>query len=69
MRDVQYMCESITRNSKSWWTINDGYCLPYPYSLSYQTLGLDTTFSEDLCVFLIKCALSDSLESSHCLLR
>jgi hypothetical protein len=53
------MCEAVTRDSKSWWTIDGGYCLPYP--LAYQTLGLDTTAVIDLCTFFLKCALSDSL--------
>src|SRR4051794_31359542 len=26
MRDVNYMCEAVKRNSKSWWTIDNGYC-------------------------------------------
>ena len=38
----------------------DGYCLPY--SLAYQTLGLDTTADTDKCTFSLKCALSDGLD-------
>ncbi len=60
MRDMNYMCEAITRDSKSWWTINEGYCLPY--SLPYQTSGLDTTTMTNKCVFSVKCALSDRLD-------
>jgi hypothetical protein len=60
MRDVQYMCESVTRASQSWWTIDGGYCLPY--SLHYQTLGLDTTNVKNTCAFFMKCALSGSLD-------
>lgn len=62
MRDVNYMCEAVTRDSKSWWTINGGYCLPY--SLAYQTLGLDTTAITNKCTFFIKCALSNSLDQN-----
>jgi len=54
------MCAAATRNAKSWWTIDGGYCLPY--SLPYQTLRLDTTADTDKCVFSIKCALSNSLD-------
>jgi hypothetical protein len=60
MRDINYMCEAVTRYSKSWWTIIGGYCLPY--SIAYQTLGLDTTAVDDICAFSLKCALSDSLD-------
>ena len=58
LRDIQYMCESVTRNSQSWWTIDRGYCSPY--HLAYQTLGLDTTLTEYTCDMSIKCALGDS---------
>jgi hypothetical protein len=54
------MCEAVTRNSKSWWTIDGGYCLPY--SLAYRTLGLDTLSIEDNCTFFFKCALTNSLD-------
>jgi hypothetical protein len=60
MRDVNYMCEAVTRSSKAWWTINGGYCLSY--SLPYQTLGLDTTAKKNQCMFFIKCALSNNLD-------
>ena len=60
MRDVNYMCEAVTRDSKSWWTIDNGYCLPY--SFAYQKLGLDSTTVADECIFSIKCALSDGLD-------
>ena len=56
LRDINNMCESVTRESKSWWTIDGGYCLPY--SLAYQTLGLDTSSIDDNCAFSVKCALS-----------
>ena len=59
MRDINFMCEAVTRDSKSWWTIHNGYCLPY--SFSYQTLGLDSTVVRDECEFAMKCALSDGL--------
>jgi hypothetical protein len=62
MRDVNYMCEAVTRYSQSWWTINGGYCLPY--SLAYQTLGLDTTVHISKCRFALKCALSDGLDQN-----
>jgi hypothetical protein len=54
------MCEAATRDTKTWWAIDGGYCLPY--SLAYQTLGLDTTADTDKCAFSIKCALSNSLD-------
>jgi hypothetical protein len=60
MRDVNYMCEAVTRESKSWWTIMNGYCLPY--SLSYGTLNLDSTALTDQCIFSLKCALSNGLD-------
>jgi hypothetical protein len=60
MRDINYMCEAVTRESKSWWMINNGYCLPY--SLSYGTLGLDSTVFTDQCTFSLKCALSNGLD-------
>ncbi|CAF1418976.1 unnamed protein product [Adineta steineri] len=62
MREVNYMCEAMTRNSKSWWTINNGYCLPY--SIAYQSLKLDfiAVADADECSFLVKCALSDGLD-------
>jgi hypothetical protein len=60
MRDVNYMCEAVTRESTSWWTINDGYCLPYP--LAYRTLNLDSTVVNDNCTFSLKCALSNGLD-------
>ena len=53
------MCESVTRYSQSWWTIDGGYCLPY--HIAYQTLGLDATPTKDTCIMSIKCALGDSL--------
>jgi hypothetical protein len=56
------MCEAATRDAKSWWTINGGYCLPY--SLPYQRLKLDTTNITNTCAFSVKCALSDSLDQS-----
>ncbi|CAF1394347.1 unnamed protein product [Adineta ricciae] len=59
MRDVNFMCESVIRESRSWWTIDNGYCLPY--SVNYQTLGLDSTVSTDKCNFSIKCALTYGL--------
>jgi hypothetical protein len=62
MRDVNYMCEAVTRDSKSWWTIDGGYCLPYP--LPYQTLGLDLTTVSSKCTFSLKCALSNSLDQN-----
>jgi hypothetical protein len=62
LRDINYMCEAATRDAKSWWTINGGYCLPY--SLPYQRLKLDTTNITNTCGFFIKCALSDSLDQS-----
>ena len=49
LRDINYMCEAVTRYEKSWWTINGGYCLPY--SLAYQTLHLDTTTVTNTCAF------------------
>jgi hypothetical protein len=55
------MCEAVIRDSKLWWTIHNGYCLPYP--LAYQTLELDATASTDNCTFLLKCALSASLDA------
>ena len=58
LRDIQYMCESVRRNSTSWWTIDGGYCLPY--QLPYQKLKLDTILIEDTCDFSTRCALSDS---------
>ena len=54
------MCEAVTREFKSWWTIDNGYCLPY--SLSYRTLGLDSTVFTDQCAFSLKCALSNGLD-------
>ncbi len=60
MRDANYMCEAVTRYSKSWWTINGGYCLPYP--LAYRTLRLDTKVANDQCSFSVKCALSHGLD-------
>ena len=60
MRDVNYMCEAVIRESKSWWTIDNGYCLPY--SFSYRTLGLDSTNFTDQCTFSLKCALSNGLD-------
>lgn len=60
MRDVNYMCEAVTRDSKPWWTINNGYCLPF--SLSYGTLNLDSTILTDQCIFSLKCALSGGLD-------
>ena len=60
MRDVNYMCEAVIRESKSWWTIDNGYCLPY--SLSYRTLGLDSTNLTDQCTFSLRCALSNGLD-------
>jgi len=60
LRDANFMCEAVRRDSRSWWTITNGYCLPY--SLAYQTLGLDTTKTTLNCVFHIKCALSNSLD-------
>lgn len=60
MRDVNYMCEAVTREAKSWWTMDDGYCSPY--SLAYQTSGLDTTAGVNECRFAAKCALSNSLD-------
>ena len=62
MRDIQYMCESVTRNSQPWWTIDGGYCLPF--RLQYQTLDLDKTKTKDLCSFHVKCALSGSLDQN-----
>jgi hypothetical protein len=56
------MCEAATRATKSWWTIDGGYCLPY--SLAYQTLKLDTTNITNTCAFFLKCALSGSLDQS-----
>ena len=66
MRDVNYMCEAVTRDSQSWWTIDGGYCLPY--SLPYQTLGLDSAAVTDQCTFSIKCALSGGL-SQNCVCK
>ena len=60
MRDINYMCEAATRESKSRWTINEGYCLPY--SLSYNALGLDCISFKDQCAFSLKCALSNGLD-------
>jgi hypothetical protein len=60
MRDINYMCEAVTRYLQPWWTINGGYCLPY--SLAYQKLGLDTIVDDKICTFLLKCALSNSLD-------
>ena len=60
MRDVNFMCEAVQRDSRSWWTIDNGYCLPY--SLSYQKMGLDSTLRIDQCTFSLKCALSDGLD-------
>lgn len=60
MRDVNFMCEAVTRESKLWWTIDNGYCLPY--SLSYRTLGLDSSVFTDRCTFAVKCALSHGLD-------
>ena len=62
LRDVNYMCEAVKRDSKSWWTIDNGYCLPY--SLAYQTLGLDSTAATDECAFSSKCALSNGLDQN-----
>ena len=65
LRDIQYMCESVRRKSQPLWTIDGGYCLPY--RLNYQTLHLDTTLTNDMCNFSIRCALSDSLNKDcHC---
>ncbi|CAF2394796.1 unnamed protein product [Rotaria sp. Silwood2] len=60
MRDINYMCEAVIRDSKSWWTIDKGYCLPY--SIAYQTSGLDSTASWNKCTFAMKCALSNGLD-------
>jgi hypothetical protein len=60
MRDMNYMCEAVTRYSRSWWTIDGGYCLHY--LLSYQKLNLDTTAIKNQCTFFLKCALSGSLD-------
>ena len=54
------MCEAATRNLKSWWTIDNGYCLPY--SLAYQTMQIDSTASTSNCTFSLKCALSGGLD-------
>jgi hypothetical protein len=62
MRDVNYMCEAVTRELKSWWTIDNGYCLPYP--LPYQTLQLDSLAFTDNCTLSLKCALSDGLDQN-----
>ena len=62
MRDVNYMCDAVTRHSKSWWTIDGGYCLPY--ALDYQRLTLDSLSGNDRCAFAVKCALSNSLDQS-----
>ena len=62
MRDANYMCEAITREAKSWWSIDNGYCLPY--QLAYQTLGIDSTAISNRCTFSIKCALSYSLDQN-----
>jgi hypothetical protein len=56
------MCDAVTRNSKSWWTIDDGYCLPYP--LPFQALQLDATNQTSPCDFVLKCALSNSLDQN-----
>ncbi|CAF3583830.1 unnamed protein product [Adineta steineri] len=65
MRDVNYMCEAVKRDSKSWWTITNGYCLPY--SLSYRIFNLDLLIIADQCIFAVKCALSDGLDQDcHC---
>ncbi|CAF1602990.1 unnamed protein product, partial [Adineta ricciae] len=64
LRDINYMCESATRDSMSWWTIDGGYCLPF--RLSYKKSGLDTTYSKDKCSFYVKCALSHSLDTDCC---
>jgi hypothetical protein len=62
MRDINYMCEAVTRDSKSWWTIDGGYCLPYP--IAYQTLSLDITASINKCRFALKCVLSNGLDQT-----
>ena len=60
MRDANYMCDSVTRYSKFWWTIDEGYCLPFP--LAYQRLNLDSVSANDQCAFAVKCALSNALD-------
>lgn len=62
LRDANYICDAVIRNSKSWWTIDDGYCLPF--SLPYQILQLDTTNKVDPCSFILKCALNNGLDQS-----
>ena len=52
----------MTRESKSWWTIDNGYCLPY--SFNYQTSGLDSTVITDKYEFAMRCALSDGLNQA-----
>lgn len=54
------MCEAATRYKQSWWTINEGYCLPF--SLPYQSLLLDNTSRIYPCAYLVKCVLSRSLD-------
>jgi hypothetical protein len=54
MRDVKYTCELVTRDSKSWWTTDKGYCLLY--SLDYRTWSLGSTAITD------KFALSNGLD-------
>lgn len=52
----------MTRDSQSWWTIDGGYCLPYP--LAYETLHLDTTVYESKCLLSWKCAMTNSLNQN-----
>jgi hypothetical protein len=62
LRDANYMCDAVIRDSKPWWTIDGGYCLPF--SLPYQILQLDTTNKTNSCTFALKCALSNGLDQS-----
>ena len=52
LRDIQFICETVKRNSQQWCTIDGGYCLPY--SLPYQTLGSRHNISSKYMLGLCK---------------
>lgn len=61
-RDINYICEAATRDGGSWWTIDDGYCIPH--NLPYSQLGFDSIAKRSLCIFYSKCALTNGLDAS-----
>lgn len=61
-RELNFFCEAVDILEKpSHWTINGGYCVPN--RVSFRKLGWDKISQENNCTFLLKCALTNGLDS------